>query len=119
MKRSVHQAAERKLRSDRRSVLRGSGARRWRSGVPGLRRLLAFLASPSVRGQLASAALWLAALTAVSYLPALGHGRLHLSISAANTSLLSTLWQVQATSVGLVLALVVFVFGLLPQGRGA
>ena len=71
-----------------------------------------------MRGQLASAALWLAVLTALSYLPALGHGRLHLSISAANTSLLSTLWQVQATSVGLVLALVVFVFGLLPQGRG-
>jgi hypothetical protein len=36
----------------------------------------------------------------------------------ATTSLLATLWQVQATSVGLVLALVTFVFGLLPGGRG-
>lgn len=116
--RSVRQAAKRRLRSGRRSVLRGSGAWRWRSGVPGLRWVLAVLGSLSVRGQVASAALWLAVLTAVSYLPVLGHGRLHLSISTANTSLLSTLWQVQATSVGLVLALVVFVFGLLPQGRG-
>jgi hypothetical protein len=39
-------------------------------------------------------------------------------IPAATTSWLSVLWQVQATSVGLVLALAVFVFGLLPQGRG-
>lgn len=116
--RSVRQTAERSLRSGRRSVLRGSVAWRWRSGVPGLRWLPAVLGSLSVRGQLLSAALWLAALTAVSYLPALGHGQLHLSIPAANTSLLSTLWQVQATSVGLALALVVFVFGLLPQGRG-
>lgn len=39
-------------------------------------------------------------------------------IRAATTGSLSVLWQVQATSVGLVLALVVFVFGSLPQGRG-
>jgi hypothetical protein len=38
-------------------------------------------------------------------------------IPAATVSTLQVLWQVQAISVGLVLALVVFVFGLLPQGR--
>jgi hypothetical protein len=36
----------------------------------------------------------------------------------ATTTVLSTLWEVQSASVGLVFALVVFVFGLLPQGRG-
>ena len=115
--RSVRRTAERTLARARRSALRDSGEWHWYSRVPGLRWLAAFLGSLSVRGQLAAAALWLAVLTALSYLPALGHDRLHLSISAANTGLLSTLWQVQATSVGLLLALVVFVFGLLPQGR--
>jgi hypothetical protein len=70
-----------------------------------------------VAGQLTVLALWIALFTAGSYLPCLPHGGFHLSIPAATTSLLSVLWQVQATSVGLLLALVVFVFGLLPQGR--
>jgi hypothetical protein len=39
-------------------------------------------------------------------------------ISAATVNSLEVLWQVQATIVGLVFALAVFVFGLLPQGRG-
>jgi hypothetical protein len=38
--------------------------------------------------------------------------------AAATVSTLEVLWQVQAASVGLVFTLVVFVFGLLPQGRG-
>lgn len=115
--RSVHRTAERTLARAHHSALRDSGEWHWYSRVPGPRWVAAFLGSLSVRGQLAAAALWLAVLTALSYLPALGHARFHLSISAANTGLLSTLWQVQATSVGLLLALVVFVFGLLPQGR--
>ena len=69
-------------------------------------------------GQLVVLALWIGILTGASYLPYLPHGRLHLSIPDATTSLLSVLWQVQATSVGLVFTVVVFVFGLLPQGRG-
>jgi hypothetical protein len=38
-------------------------------------------------------------------------------VPAATASSLDVLWQVQAASVGLVVALVVFVFGLLPAGR--
>ena len=60
---------------------------------------------------------WLGIFTVVSYLPRLPHGDFHLSISAATTILLASIWQVQAASVGLVFALAVFVFGLL-QGRG-
>lgn len=69
-------------------------------------------------GQLVILALWIGILTGGSYLPYLPHGSLHLSVPDATTSLLSVLWQVQATSVGLVFTVVVFVFGLLPQGRG-
>ncbi len=43
-------------------------------------------------------------------------GRASAGISAATSSSLQVLWQVQAASVGLVVTLVVFVFGLLPAG---
>jgi hypothetical protein len=56
--------------------------------------------------------------TGLSYLPDLPHGDLHWEVPAVTTGSLTALWQVQAASVGLVLTLVVFVFGLLPQGRG-
>jgi hypothetical protein len=62
--------------------------------------------------------LWVGIFTGLSYLPDLPHGDLHWKVPAATTGSLTALWQVQAASVGLVLTLVVFVFGLLPQGRG-
>lgn len=68
--------------------------------------------------QLAILAAWIGAFVGGSYLPGIPHGHVHLSIAEATTSLLSVLWQVQATSVGLVFTVVVFVFGFLPQGRG-
>lgn len=68
--------------------------------------------------QLAILAAWIGAFVGGSYLPGIPHGHLHLSIAEATTTLLSVLWQVQATSVGLVFTVVVFVFGFLPQGRG-
>lgn len=112
--RSVRHVAEGKLRE----ALHESGIRPpWPSL---LKRLYVSAAERTlgVLGQAATLVAWLGGFTVLSYLPYLPHGRLHLNISAATTSLLSVLWQVQATSVGLILALVVFVFGLLPEGRG-
>jgi len=69
-----------------------------------------------VLGQLAILMLLTGAFAGVSFLPS-AHSA-HWGIPAATAGWLQVLWQVQATSVGLVLALAVFVFGLLPQGRG-
>ena len=59
--------------------------------------------------------IYLAALVAVLVGVSLA-GPASAGIAAATASFLDVLWQVQAASVGLVVTLVVFVFGLLPAG---
>ena len=108
---SIRHAASRRLRKERRATRRHSSIRPpWRrlperalsGGVrPGAVRLLIFLA------------LWAGLLVGISFI-----GPASAGLPAATASALEVLWQVQATSVGLVFALVVFVFGLLPGGRG-
>lgn len=111
--RSVRRAAKRALREERREARRSSGIRPPWPGLRGRLRWSAFVRNPGLAGLLVVLAFWVGIFTVLSLLlPA------PRSVSAAKTSSLSVLWQVQATSVGLVLALVVFVFGLLPQGRG-
>lgn len=108
---SVRRAASRELRKACRTA-RANGAvrppwrRSWgRFGVgvnqPGPVRLLVYLAT------------WVALLTGISLARPASDG-----VAAATIGVLEVLWQVQAASVGLVFALVVFVFGLLPAGRG-
>jgi NO-binding membrane sensor protein with MHYT domain len=58
-------------------------------------------------------ALWIVVLAAVAVA-----GPASTGFPAATVSVLEVLWQVQGTSVSLVFALVLFVFGLLPGGRG-
>jgi hypothetical protein len=111
--RSVRRTAKRALRKERRKAWRSSGVRPPWPGLRGRLRWSAVARNPSVAGLLAVLAFWVAIFTVLSLLLPGQRG-----ISAATTSSLSVLWQVQATSVGLVLVLVVFVFGLLPQGRG-
>ena len=113
MLRSVRHEAHHQLRTQRRKARRG-GARRppW----PGVwRRLASAGASWTHRpvGMLTILAVWVTALSGIALARPASTG-----ITAATTSSLEVLWQVQATSVGIVLAIVVFVFGLLPQGRG-
>lgn len=108
--RSARHAAVRALRADQRA----SGDRPPGPGPLGRLRWRAVARDPGTRGRLAALFAWLGLFTAVAYLP---HGRAHLAIPAATTSLLAVIWQVQAATVALVFALAVFVFGLL-QGRG-
>jgi hypothetical protein len=81
----------------------------------GLRRAVRFALHlmSSVRGLASLSALGLGVLLAICYLFSGAWGP-----RAATTGLLSVLWQVQAGSVSLALALAIFVFGLLPQARG-
>ena len=113
MMRSVRHTAKRALRKERWEARRSSGIRPPWPGLRGRLRWSATARNPGIAGQLAVLAVWIGIFTGLSFLLPGQEG-----ISAATTSSLSVLWQVQATSVGLVLALVVFVFGLLPQGRG-
>lgn len=111
---SVRRAANRALRAKRRV----SGIRPPWPGLRGRWRWAAAARNPGLAVQLAILTAWIGAFVGGSYLPGIPHGRVHLSIAEATTTLLSVLWQVQATSVGLVFTVVVFVFGFLPQGRG-
>jgi hypothetical protein len=111
--RSVRVAAKRALREERREARRSSGIRPPWPGLCGRLRWSAFVRNPGLAGLLVVLAFWVGIFTVLSLLLPAPRG-----VSTATTSSLSVLWQVQATSVGLVLALVVFVFGLLPQGRG-
>ena len=111
--RSVRRTAKRVLRQERREARRSSAIRPPWPGPRGRLRWSAAARNPSIAWQLTVLAFWIGIFTGLSFLLPGQEG-----ISAATNSSLSVLWQVQATSVGLVLALVVFVFGLLPQGRG-
>jgi hypothetical protein len=104
---SVRRAANRVLRAKRRV----SGIRPPWPGLLGRWRWAAAARNPGLAVQLAILAAWIGAFVGGSYLPGIPHGLLHLSIAEATTALLSVLWQVQATSVGLVFTVVVFVFG--------
>src|SRR5271163_2419234 len=111
MLRSVRHVANQELRKARRTARRAGAVRPpWRGS---LRELVSSMASSlSLVRLLVLLIAWVAALGGVSLAQPASTG-----VSAATTSTLEVLWQVQATSVGLVLVLVVFVFGLLPQGR--
>jgi hypothetical protein len=111
--RSVRHVANRALRAQRRKARRESGVRPPWPSLRGRLRWSAAARNPGIWGQVAALSFFVVTFTGVSVLVPGKRG-----IGAATTSSLSVLWQVQATSVGLVLALVVFVFGLLPQGRG-
>lgn len=110
---SVRRAADRQLRKARRSARRNGASRppwptalgRLAGSVWGWHR--------SVAGLLVALVVWVSALTGVGLARPRSSG-----IPAATSSFLAVLWQVQAASVGLVFALAVFVFGLLPQTRG-
>jgi hypothetical protein len=101
------------LRKQRRGARRSSAVEPPWPGLIGRVRWSVAARSPSTVSLVLVLAVLVGVLTGVSFLLP---GRM--GIPAATTGALSVLWQVQATSVGLVLALVVFVFGLLPQGRG-
>jgi hypothetical protein len=68
----------------------------------------------SVVGLLVGLVVWVGALIDVSMAGPPSYG-----LPVASSSFLAVLWQVQAASVGLVFALAVFVFGLLPQSRSS
>lgn len=110
---SVRRAASRRLREDR-EVARRHGACRppWPT-VLGRAAGWVWGWHRSAAGLLAGLAVWVAVLSGAALARSRSAG-----IAAATTGSLQVLWQVQAASVGLVFALAVFVFGLLPQARG-
>jgi hypothetical protein len=109
---SVRHAAICELRKARRKATHTTDSRPPWPGWGGRLRWWAAARKPGL-GQIVILAACIAMFTVLSLAASAGCG-----LSEATTSSLAVLWQVQATSVGLVLALVVFVFGLLPQGRG-
>jgi hypothetical protein len=110
---SVRRAGDRQLRKARRSARRDGASRPPWPTAP--RRLAGSVWGwhQSVGGLLVELAVWVGVLTWVGMAGPRSSG-----ISAATSSFLAVLWQVQAASVGFVFALAVFVFGLLPQTRG-
>ena len=115
--RSVRRQAGRRLREQLRQTWRTSGTRPPWPGTA--RRAWGKLTAQNMStwARIVILCAWLAVFTLVSYGPLVPHGGRHLSITAATTSVLVDIWQVQAATVGLVFALAVFVFGLV-QGRG-
>lgn len=109
---SVRHAAISELREARRKARHTTDSRPPWPGWGGRLRWWAAARKPGL-GQMVVLVACVAVFTVLSLAASAGRG-----LSEATTSSLAVLWQVQATSVGLVLALVVFVFGLLPQGRG-
>src|ERR1022692_2063865 len=110
---SVRRAADRELRKARLSARRRGVARPPWPTVLGRTAGWAGGWQRSVSGLLIGLVVWVAALILVAFARPSSEG-----IPAATTNSLPVLWQVQAVSVGLVFALAVFIFGLLPQTRG-
>ena len=110
---SVRRSADRQLRKARRSARRDGVSRPPWPTAPGRLAGSVWGRHQSVAGLLVGLVIWVGALTVVSLARPRSSG-----ISAATSSFLAVLWQVQAASVGFVFALAVFVFGLLPQTRG-
>jgi len=109
---SVHHAAGHRLRKARKTARRSGAAQPpWKSslGWKTARRSSASPVSLLTRLVVLVAVLW-----AISLVRPASAG----IFASATVSTLEVLWQVQSASVGLVFTLVIFVFGLLPQGRG-
>src|SRR5215218_3561895 len=107
---SVRRGARSQLRVMRVAAgRRGAGEPPWPTGLRRLRHVLRRLPGAGVLLGLLG---WVLRLGLVSIAAPRSAG-----IPGATTSFLGALWQVQAASVSLALALAVFVFGLLPQVR--
>lgn len=110
---SVRRVADRQLRRARRSARRNGASRPPWPTAPGRLAGSVWRWHQSAAGLLVGLVAWVGALIVVGLARPRSFG-----ISAATSSFLAVLWQVQAASVGFVFALAVFVFGLLPQTRG-
>jgi hypothetical protein len=110
---SVRRAADRQLRKARRSARRNGASRPPWPTAPVRLAGSVWGWHQSVAGLLAGLVVWVGVLIIAGLARPRSSG-----LPAATASFLALLWQVQAASVGIVFALAVFVFGLLPQTRG-